>query len=613
MEGVSDPGPEARDRSHNSEEGTPDPSAAAEPPERRWWQRSPQEWLALLRTWPGLLSISIAVTIVGSWLPWSYDGPVRLGGLEGSHDGWLAVLAACAAIGTVRGVRRMSWPQVLIAFVCAGSALYFVARDGAPPHSSVGWGWFVALVGTLGMFVAVIGSVVARLGGDAASRWVRRPLSWRRAVGGGVLVAVALFVSGIFWQVLFITEDDSWPPPADAITADDAQAATEAFTRGSPRPRDLDLDYAWTTAASVEPFSEGVEFYPRIIEDIQNAQQSVHILMFGWDSNEIGTDLADVLNEKLAEGVEVRIAVDDQGSDPDGKNSDMYTELVHAGAEIVANDTIQLDFDGVFVDRRFDWRQDEFGRAEHRKLYVIDGDLAWTGGAGIQDHFADGRFHDVMARVTGDVVRQAQAVFLTAFRAYGGPVPDDLTPYFPEQPAVGTLPTAIVQVVPGGYVSATQATRELIDSATTRLDLMNPYLTDTDMIQRLIAAADRGVDVRVVVAETSNNKYAEAGLSHHYRDLIDAGVEIWEYPDAVVHAKLVVADDTVQFGTLNLDAWALYRDFEFGMIVEDAATAGKFETVVFEPDIAISSPGRPPSGIWDRSTAWWWDKVSYFL
>jgi len=80
-----------------------------------------------------------------------------------------------------------------------------------------------------------------------------------------------------------------------------------------------------------------------------------------------------------------------------------------------------------------------------------------------------------------------------------------------------------------------------------------------------------------------------------------------------VHAKLVVADDTVQFGTVNLDAWALYRDFEFGMIVQDAATAEKFETRVFEPDIGISSPGKPPRGVWDRSTAWFWDKVSYFL
>ena len=140
---------------------------------------------------------------------------------------------------------------------------------------------------------------------------------------------------------------------------------------------------------------------------------------------------------------------------------------------------------------------------------------------------------------------------------------------------------------------------------------MNPYLTDADIIQRLIAAAKRGVHVRVVVSETSNNQYAEAGLSHHYRDLIDAGVEVWEYPSAVVHAKIVVADDTVQFGTLNLDAWALYRDFELGLVVQDAATAELFESRVFDPDIARSQPGKPPTGVWDRSTAWVWDKVSY--
>ena len=379
---------------------------------------------------------------------------------------------------------------------------------------------------------------------------------------GGLAIAGAVVFFLVFLRVLFVAERVSWPPPADAITADQAQAATEEFVGGSPRPRDVDLDYAWSSAATVEPWPEGSEFYPRIFDDIRNAESSVHIIMFGWDSGEIGTELAAILHDKLAEGVEVRILVDDQGSDPDGESEAMYSELVDAGALLVANDTIQLDFDGLFVDRRFDWRQDEVGRAEHRKLYVIDGVVAWTGGAGVQDHFEDGRFHDVMVRVTGDVVRQAQAVFLTSFRAHGGPVPADLGEYFPAQPNQGTLPTALVQVVPGGYVSATQAMREMIDTAERRLDVMNPYLTDADIIQRLVAAAERGVEVRVVVAETSNNRYAEAGLSHHYRDLIDAGVEMWEYPGAVVHAKVVVADDQVSFGTVNLDAWALYRDFE---------------------------------------------------
>ena len=90
------------------------------------------------------------------------------------------------------------------------------------------------------------------------------------------------------------------------------------------------------------------------------------------------------------------------------------------------------DRDGLFPDdQQLDWRQDEVGRADHRKLYVVDGAIAWTGGAGIEDHFENGGFHDVMVRVTGDVVRQAQAAFLTSFRGHGGPLPADLSRLLP--------------------------------------------------------------------------------------------------------------------------------------------------------------------------------------
>ena len=109
----------------------------------------------------------------------------------------------------------------------------------------------------------------------------------------------------------------------------------------------------------------------------------------------------------------------------------MFTRLAAAGAEIVVNDVLPPDRVGLFPAGRPAWRLDELGRADHRKLYVIDGNVVWTGGAGIEDHFNDGRFHDVMVRVTGDVVRQAQAAFLTSFRGHGGPLPADLSRHFP--------------------------------------------------------------------------------------------------------------------------------------------------------------------------------------
>ena len=262
----------------------------------------------------------------------------------------------------------------------------------------------------------------------------------------------------------------------------------------------------------------------------------------------------------------------------------MFTRLADAGAQIVVNDTFPLDEDGLYPNqRKLDWTQDDVGRADHRKLYVIDGNVAWIGGAGVEDHFENGGFHDVMVRVTGNVVRQAQALFLMSFRGHGGPLPADLSKYFPKQPEAGRIPIALLQVVPGGFMSATQAIRQLIDHARTRLDIMNPYFTDADMIQRVIAAAKRGVKVRIVVSEKSNNTQATAALKHHYDALIDAGAKIYEYPGAVVHAKVVVADNTVVFGTVNFDAWALYRNYEVAMMARSAAVANLFEERVFTP------------------------------
>jgi cardiolipin synthase len=119
--------------------------------------------------------------------------------------------------------------------------------------------------------------------------------------------------------------------------------------------------------------------------------------------------------------------------------------------------------------------------------------------------------------------------------------------------------------------------------------------------------------VRLVVSETSNNAQATAALRHRYDDLLAAGVEIWELPGTVVHAKVVVADDVVSFGTVNLDSWALYRNSEIAMIARSAATASLFEERLFEPDIARSHPGAPPSGVGGAIESWLWDKLTYFL
>jgi cardiolipin synthase len=455
-------------------------------------------------------------------------------------------------------------------------------------------------------------TLLGQMSRDASTK--AAPRRGRQALAVVAFVGVPVLVA-LYRRVLAIPQRPSWPPPPVAVTSAGAEAATQTYAaRCGTRPRGAALHFAWSTAATIEPWVEGVNFFPRIFADVETASSSVHILMFGWREGAVGTQMAALLKRKLADGVEVRVIVDRFGSRPYGATREMFTGLAAAGAEIVVNDFSPLDRYGLYPDlQRFAWRRDEFGRVDHRKLYVVDGGVAWIGGAGLEDHFENGAFHDVMVRITGDVVRQAQSAFLTSFQGHGGPLPDDLSRLFPEQADPGTTPIALTEVIPGGLVAASQAIREQIDTTRDRLDIVNAYLTDRDAIGRIIEAARRGVKVRVLISETSNNAQASAALRHRYADLIAADVEVWELPGTVVHAKVVVADEVVSFGTVNLDAWALYRNSEIMMIARSPEVAELLEERLFNPDIARAKRGEPPLGSRERLASWLWDKLTFFL
>ena len=272
-----------------------------------------------------------------------------------------------------------------------------------------------------------------------------------------------------------------------------------------------------------------------------------------------------------------------------------------------------LDGDGLYPDdRKLDWRQDEVGHAEHRKLYVVDGVVAWTGGAGIEDHFVNGGYHDVMVRVTGDIVRQAQAAFLTSFKAHGGPLPGDLSPYFPEPTDPGSTRIVLAQVIAGGHVAARQAIRELIDGARSRLDLMNPYFTDRDMLERILSAARRGVKVRLVASAAAANPPAAAAFKHRYADLLAAGVEIWELPDTVVHKgrRRGRHSELRDRQPRRLGALPRFRTDDdrsqrrSGEAVRAAPVRAGYRALAARTG-AVRRPRRRPS--------WLWDKLTYFL
>jgi cardiolipin synthase len=446
-------------------------------------------------------------------------------------------------------------------------------------------------------------------------RWDIRRWSRRRKILVTMAAVFGIVLFSVWWVVLRIVEHPSWPPPADAVTTAEAQAVTEAFAaRDHPARDDVAIPYAPATASDVQLFVEGGAFFPRILDDIRAAQRSVHILEFGFKPGEVADQFVPALEQKVREGVDVRLIVDAMGSETRSTSEALLAQLAQANVQIVVNHAIPLDRDGLIPGQSIDWRHDELGQVDHRKMFVIDGRIGWVGGAGIEDHFANGEYHDVFVRVEGDVVRQMQAVFLTSFRAYGGPLPSEsgaLAAYFPAPANPGTIPTAVLQNIPGGFVAGTQAIEAAIESSMTRLDIMNPYICDDGMIDRIVAAARRGVAVRLLVSQDSNNKPAEYTLEHNYGRLLRAGVQIWEYP-AIQHAKVVVADDITIIGTINLDAWALYRNLEVALRFEGKEIADRTQTQFVEDGIAHSIPGTTPTGVRTRVRNWAWSRFAYF-
>src|SRR4051794_41521195 len=139
--------------------------------------------------------------------------------------------------------------------------------------------------------------------------------------------ALALLGASLVWfyrRVLSTPQRASGPPPADAITPAGAEAA--ASRGASPQ-------FAWATAATIEPWVEGESFFPRIFADVEAAGSSVHILMFGWREGAVGMRMAELLRRKLAAGVEVRGRVDRLGSGPDGAARGGFTEAPAGAAE----------------------------------------------------------------------------------------------------------------------------------------------------------------------------------------------------------------------------------------------------------------------------------------
>ena len=380
----------------------------------------------------------------------------------------------------------------------------------------------------------------------------------------------------------------------------------EQLLRAPTRKRDLGLIFDETVASSAEVHVEGRNFYPPMLADIASATSSIHINQFGFRPGSIGDEFAEVLTAKASDGVLVRVVVDRQGSDPDRGSRAFYERLLAAGVDVRVVRAVQLraPVQPVVAGGPTRWNFDRLGNIDHRKLVVVDGRVGWVGGAGIEDHFHDGRFHDLFMRVTGPVTSQLQLVFVATFRWLDGVIlREELDELFPDdEGGPSAVPATVLHNAPG-HRPITSAIADLLDGARASLDVVNPYVTDARMIGRMADAARRGVRVRLFVPATANNWACAAAQHHHHGSLLEAGVRILEYP-TMLHAKAFVRDgEDVLAGTCNLEAWSLRRFFEIDVLVRSPELARQFDDRFSAPAEVVSRPGRALAGRRERVRA----------
>jgi cardiolipin synthase len=329
----------------------------------------------------------------------------------------------------------------------------------------------------------------------------------------------------------------------------------------------------------VELLRDAESTFNRLIEDIDAARDTVHLEFYIWWPGGRVEQVIDALARAQARGVTCRVLADAVGSKT-FLRSPACVRLRAAGVEVVEVLPVGI---WRMAFRRQDLRN-------HRKIAVIDGEVGYTGSLNMTDpkrfkrEVGVGEWHDAMVRVTGPVVETLGLVFLSDFD-----VETDET--FGDFEKVGGLHRVepagdtVAQVLPSGPGFAREAIRETlmtaIFGAQQELVLTTPYFVpDEPLLEALVSAAKRGVDVTLIVPERIDSVMARLASRSQYADLLDAGVRVLLFKDGLLHTKTLIVDgQTALIGTVNLDMRSMWLNFEVTLAVYGEHFAGELRVL----------------------------------
>jgi cardiolipin synthase len=343
---------------------------------------------------------------------------------------------------------------------------------------------------------------------------------------------------------------------------------------------------AATAGNRIDLYQNGDEIFPPMFAAIAAARSSVHFVTFVYEAGEIPTQFAAAFTAAARRGVQVRVVLDRNGAKK--TPAALINEMRSAGCAVRWFGTA----------RWYDWQR--YNRRTHRKLLVVDGEVAFIGGVGIADQWSGAgqdphHWRDTHTRVQGPAVAGLQTMFVDSWNDTTGElaIGESTLPSLSE---CGATRVCVVQSNPANATSTAQRSfAALIASANRSLFITNAYFVPPPPFAKaLCEARRRGVDVQIVVPGPFHNKPLVRWASRHtWPGLVGAGVQIYEHQRTMVHVKVAVVDGVLaSFGSVNFDPRSFALNAEGGIIVYDAelATAA---TTQFAADRAASRQVTP--------------------
>lgn len=346
---------------------------------------------------------------------------------------------------------------------------------------------------------------------------------------------------------------------------------------------------------AVELLNNGDAFYPRMREAIEAAQASITVEAYIYWAGEIGLVFARSLADRAKAGVKVKILLDALGSASIGP--EVLETLDAGGCQVAWYNPIHW------------YTLDRFNNRTHRKSLIIDGQVAFTGGAGFADHWlgnAQGpaNWRDMQLRLAGPAVTPLQTGFTQNWQQSTAELLTGSS-YYPEIEPRGTLAVQTLMSSPETGGSNVRTMYYLsIASARKSIYIANPYFVpDPVAIETLIEAKQRGVDVRIMVSGIRNDNWlARHNSVRLFGRLLDAGIEILEYNRTMLHHKTMVVDGVwLTVGTTNFDNRSFAHNEESNVCVFDRDLAGQLHAVFLDD---IGACARVQHDTWARRGAW---------